>query len=88
MENTEQNKVGGRGGGGGKGREEMTFLAPPPLLVRFFRFFFPPLSISSHSPTNWTPETGYHNNRAQFNSNYFFERPGSHLDGTFWSLIC
>ena len=37
--------------GVGVGREEMPFVAPPPLLIFFgFRFFFPPLSISSNSP--------------------------------------
>ena len=89
MVGTAQRKIQNRmklGGGGRKRENDFHRLFPSPFL--FFRFFRPPLSISSHSPTYWTPETDYHNNRDQFNLNYFFEIPGSLLVGSFWSLMC
>ena len=89
MVGTAQRKIQNRmklGGGGEEERNDFSRPSPSPSL--FFRFFFPQLSISSHSPTNSTPETDYRNNRDQFNGNYFFEIPGSLLVESFWSLIC
>ena len=86
MVGTAQRKIQNRmklGGGGEEERNDFSRPSPSPFL--FFRFFFPQLSISSHSPTNSTPETDYRNNRDQFNGNYFFEIPGSLLVESFWS---
>ena len=64
-------------------RERNDFSRPFPSPFLFFRFFFPPLSISNHSPLTERLKLATNNNAAQFNSNYFFERPGSLLVGSF-----
>ena len=60
-----------------KKREKWLFSPLPLSFFLFFRFFFPPLSISNHSPLTERLKLATNNNAAQFNSNYFFERPGS-----------
>ena len=89
MVGTAQRKIQNRMKLGGGGEEERKWLSSPlPLSFSFLSLFLSSAVHFEPLPHNWTPETDYHNNRDQFNGNYFFEIPGSLLVGSFWSLIC